>query len=52
MRDTLLIWAGTLTGIVLNNVNEWLAFASSAAAIVYTILKIRNEVKKYNDGKH
>jgi len=52
MRDTLLIWAGTLTGIVLNNVNDWLAFGSSSAAIVYTILKIRNEVKKYNDGKH
>ena len=51
MKELILVWTGTLTGVVLNSVNDWLAFASSGAAIVYTLLKIRNELKNKNDER-
>ena len=51
MKQLILVWTGTITGVVLNNVNDWLAFLSSSAAIIYTILKIRNELKNRNDGR-
>jgi hypothetical protein len=51
MKELILVWTGTLTGVVLNSVNDWLAFGSSSAAIIYTLLKIRNELKNKNDER-
>ena len=51
MKELVLVWTGTVTSVLLNNVNDWLAFGSSSAAIIYTILKIRNELKNRNDER-
>jgi hypothetical protein len=51
MKELVLVWTGTITGVLLNNINDWLAFGSSSAAIVYTLLKIRNELKNKNDER-
>ena len=40
MKELVLVWTGTITGVLLNNINDWLAFGSSSAAIVYTLLKL------------
>jgi len=51
MKEFILVWTGTITGVLLHNINDWLAFGSYSAAIVYTLLKIRNELKNKNDER-
>jgi hypothetical protein len=51
MKELVLVWTGTIRGLILKNINDWLAFGSSSAAIVYTLLKIRNELKNKNDER-